>query len=101
MAGIIERITGEILREIQRSFEFYRSATGSENIDRIVLGGGCSKMKGIDQFLSEKINIPVEVINPFKRVRFNEKVFDKDYIKEMAPLAAVGIGLASRRLEDR
>lgn len=97
---VMEKTTEDIFQEVNRSFEFFRSATEDENIDKIVLSGGCSKIKGIDQFLSQRVNIPVEIINPFKKVQFDEKLFDREYIKEIAPLAAVGVGLAIRRIDD-
>lgn len=96
----IERTTEEIFQEVNRSFEFFRSATGDDNIDQIVLSGGCTKIKGIDQFFSQRVNIPVEIVNPFKKIHFDEKLFDREYIKEIAPLAAVGVGLAIRRVDD-
>jgi type IV pilus assembly protein PilM len=40
--------------------------------------------------------MPVEVFNPFGQIECNPDTFDPDYIKQVAPLAAVGVGLALR-----
>jgi type IV pilus assembly protein PilM len=47
--------------------------------------------------IEERISMPVEVFNPFAKIDYNPEVFDPEYIKQVAPLAAVGVGLALRR----
>jgi type IV pilus assembly protein PilM len=41
------------------------------------------------------------MINPFQNITCNEKNFDPDYLSEMAPSFAVGLGLAMRQVGDR
>lgn len=98
---LLTSVTEEIALKIQQSFEFYRatSATGEE-IDHILLSGGCAKLRGIDQFLADRFSVSVEIADPFEAIDFNEKKFDPDYLKEMASLAAISVGLASRHLGD-
>lgn len=94
-------ISEEIGEEIHRSLEFFRSTTSEEAIDRLVISGGCARIKGLDRFLSDRLGVAVEVANPFRQLYWNEKVFDPEYLLEVAPLAAVGVGLALRRMNDR
>jgi type IV pilus assembly protein PilM len=47
------------------------------------------------------MGIPAEVINPFKKIEFSEKSFDMEYMREIGPAMAVGVGLASRTVGDR
>lgn len=93
-------VSEEISDEIHRSLEFFRSTTTEEAVDQIVLSGGCARIKGLDRFLSTRLGVAVEVANPFQRLRWSERVFDSDYLREMAPLAAVSVGLALRRMDD-
>ena len=44
---------------------------------------------------------PVEAFDPFKRVAFDAKKFQVDSAAEVAPTAAVAVGLALRRVGDR
>lgn len=98
---ILTSVTADIAMKIQQSFEFYRTASISErDIDKIVLSGGCAKLQGIYQYLSDRLSIPVEIADPFERILFDEKQFDPDYLMELAPLAAIGVGLASRYVGD-
>jgi len=50
--------------------------------------------------IEEKLNIGTEVIDCMRTVTYDENVFDPDYIKDITPLASVGVGLALRRLGD-
>jgi type IV pilus assembly protein PilM len=97
MAGISE----EICEEIQRSLEFFRSTTSAEEIDRMIISGGCAKIKGLDQFLRHRLDLAVDVADSFRNIQYSEKVFDPEYLHAMAPVAAVGVGLALRRMNDR
>jgi type IV pilus assembly protein PilM len=94
-------VSEEIFREIQRSLEFFRSTTSEEGINKMIISGGCAKIKGLDRFLSHRLGLPVEVADPFRNIQYSEKVFDPEYLQAMAPVAAVGVGLASRRMNDR
>jgi type IV pilus assembly protein PilM len=47
------------------------------------------------------LRLPVQIANPFRNIHYSGKVFDPDYLQDMAPMAAVGIGLAMRRMDDR
>jgi hypothetical protein len=50
--------------------------------------------------LEEKIGGNVEFTDPFKTIKYNKNTFDTEYIKEISLFAAVGIGLASRKIGD-
>jgi type IV pilus assembly protein PilM len=97
MAGVSE----EIAEEIQRSFEFFRTTAADEVIDRMVISGGCAKIKGLDRFLSNRLGLPVSVADPFRGLYYSDKFFDPEYLQDMAPVAAVSVGLALRRMYDR
>ena len=96
MAGVSE----EIAEEMHRSFEFFRTTAADELIDKMVISGGCAKIKGLDRFFSHRLGLPVSVADPFRGLYCSEKVFDPAYLHDMAPVAAVSVGLALRRMHD-
>jgi type IV pilus assembly protein PilM len=51
--------------------------------------------------LAERFATPVEPFDPFKRVTFDSKKFQVDALADVAPTAAVAVGLALRRVNDR
>lgn len=97
---LLVSVSEELRGELQRSLEFFRSTMVDEPIQKMVLSGGCARIKGLDQLLSRRLGLPVEVANPFRNIHYSGKLFDPEYLQEMAPVAAVGVGLATRRLDD-
>jgi len=87
--------------EVGNSFEFFQSTNTYEKISRLYLSGGGSKIKDFDIVLQQQIGIPVEVVNPFKRIDYSGRDFDLEYLREIGPIMAVGVGLASRKVGDR
>ena len=75
--------------------------SADQEIDQIILSGGCARISNLDGFLKERLNMEVEINDPFRNIEINAKKFDPQYISENAPLAAVGIGLALRKVGDR
>ena len=102
LMDVISRVNETLSQEIRRSVDFYNStASGEERIVRISMSGGCSKMSGLKEAVTTKLGVDVELLNPFERIKFNEKDFDPEYLQEIAPLMAVGVGLAIRRVGDK
>jgi type IV pilus assembly protein PilM len=96
---IIQKTLSIIATEIQRSLDFFTSSTYGE-LHHIYLSGGGAQLKGLKENLEKKINIPLEFTNPFQAIKYDENVFDPEYLKDLSPLAAVGVGLALRSLGD-
>jgi type IV pilus assembly protein PilM len=42
------------------------------------------------------VGVPVEIANPFKNVIIDSRRFDPGFIMDVAPMAAVAVGLALR-----
>ena len=98
---VIGKVNETITQEIRRSLDFYNSTTNEDRITRIFLSGGCSKVFNLLEAINDKLGLPVEMINPFAKLKFNEKDFDPEYLQEIAPLMAVTVGLAIRRVADK
>ena len=46
--------------------------------------------------LSQRLELPVEVLDPFRNINVDTKKFDPDYLSEIVPEMAVAVGLAVR-----
>jgi len=95
----IAKTTASIAREIQRTLEFFTSSTYVE-INHLFLSGGASKTQGLKQTIEEKMNLTIEFADPFKVIKYDKRTFDSEYMRDMAAVAAVGVGLATRRLGE-
>jgi type IV pilus assembly protein PilM len=94
---IIQGTAEQLATEVRRSLEFFAASSSGGEIKKIFLSGGCAKIQMLPGLIEERISMPVEVFNPFAKIEYNPEVFDPEYIKQVAPLAAVGVGLALRR----
>lgn len=90
----------EIYSELYRSFEYFRSSVEGGDLSKIILSGGAAIIKGFPEMMADRLGIEVEVADPFKNIKISAKL-DAAYIKEIAPAAAVAVGLALRRIGDK
>jgi type IV pilus assembly protein PilM len=95
---LMNNVTEIVAMEIQKTFDFYRATTEDNHtvVQKILISGGGSKLAGLAQELSRRLELPVEVLNPFRNIRVDTKKFDSDYINEIMPEMAVAVGLAVR-----
>jgi len=100
VSNILRQISSDLVSDIQRSFDFYRSSSSNEKIDKIYVSGGCAKIKGLVPFMSNKLQVPVEMMNPFKNIEVAERVFNIEELQDKAPQAAIATGLALRKVGD-
>jgi len=98
---VLQAASETLALEIANSLEFFQSTTTYEKISKIYLSGGGSKVKDFDTILEQQTGIPVENVNPFKKIEFSEKSFDIEYLREIGPMMAVGVGLATRKVGDK
>jgi type IV pilus assembly protein PilM len=99
--AIIRTVSENVATEIQRSLDFYAATSTEEEISRIFLSGGSAKVPGLLRTIQDKTGLPVEVVNAFRRIEINEKDFNIAFLNEVAPMAAVAVGLAMRRAGDK
>ena len=87
------------VQEIRRTLDFFLSTMVNENIERIYMSGGSSRIPGLIPLLRKQMDIPVEMINAFNNIHWDDKVFDPEYMAYIAPQMAVAVGLALRRAD--
>jgi type IV pilus assembly protein PilM len=95
---IITQAYKRVLEEVQKSFEYFGTLSGGE-VEKVLLCGGGSMIRGLDGFFADSLNVPVEILNPMQGVKINSKNFDSSLIDEMGGLSAVALGLATRRFD--
>jgi type IV pilus assembly protein PilM len=101
LLDVLTKVNETITQEIRRSLDFYNSTASDDRITKVFVSGGSSKGYKFIESVSEKVGIPVELFNPFAKLKYNEKDFDPEYLQEIGPLMAVSVGLAIRRVGDK
>lgn len=87
-----------ILEELHKSFEFF-STTSNSQVEQAFLCGGGAMIPGVDGLLSDRLGVPVEIFNPLEAVKLGARKFDPQSLSQMAPMATVALGLATRRFD--
>jgi type IV pilus assembly protein PilM len=95
---LMNNVTEIVAMEIQKTFDFYRATTEDNEtvVQKILISGGGSKLAGLAGELSARLELPVEVLDPFRNIKVDTKKFDPDYLAEIVPEMAVAVGLAVR-----
>ncbi len=95
---LMNNVTEVVAMEIQKTFDFYRATTEDNEtvVQKILISGGGSKLAGLAEELSARLELPVEVLDPFRNIKVDERKFDPDYLSEIMPEMAVAVGLAMR-----
>jgi type IV pilus assembly protein PilM len=97
IADAITPVLGELVTEVRRSLDYYRSRPTGQEVSRLIICGGTAALPGLDQFLRAQLGLPVEIANPMANVQVAARV-DPGYVNEIAPVMPVSLGLAVREM---
>jgi type IV pilus assembly protein PilM len=101
LKGIVSSVVADWCTEIRRALDFFYSTYPDDQIKRIVLSGGGANIADFRELLAVEASAEVETINPFRNIYVNDDQFDPEFIKQIAPQAAITAGLAIRRVNDK
>ena len=97
---ILQPVKEFLAEEIHRALSFFWTAATDEQISAILLSGGTSRVPGLVSLLSERLEVPVQVVNPLTKVRLAHDV-DRAALEKDAPAFAIAVGLGVRRPGDK
>ncbi len=101
VSQILSEAIENLVQEVQRSLDFFMATSSDDRISKIYLTGGLSSSDEVRSVLTQRLDIPVERIDPFRNVSFNDKQFDADYLEAVGPMFSVATGLAMRKVGDK
>ncbi len=88
--------------DIEHTFKYFSHQLMKPQLnsfDRVILCGGAAALKGLDKFLSERLEVPVEVFNPFATFNLYARHELSQQVKDNALGFASALGLAARNIE--
>lgn len=97
---VLSSVGENLAAEIQRSLDFYLSTTAGGGLSQVFLSGGAARTPGLARAISQQTGLPVEIVDPFRAIEIDQRTFNPGYLRDIAPQAAVAVGLAIRRLGD-
>jgi type IV pilus assembly protein PilM len=92
--GVVTRLH----TEVERSITFYRSQQGGSRPAQMYLAGGGAGLGLLDFFFKEKLKIPVNYLQPFRRVGVEGAIPPE--VQKTFPSWACFVGAALRSLPD-
>lgn len=98
---VLQTESEAIANEVQRSLDFYAATSADAHLARIFLSGGSAKIPALIKTIERRTSVPVELVNPFRNIDISGRGFSVDYLKNVAPMAAVSVGLALRGAADK
>jgi len=113
LSGKQDRISADDLRqiessvvsdwcsEIRRALDFFYSTNPDDPIKQIVLSGGGANIKEFRESLAIQTSAEVKTIDPFQAFDTNRYDADSPYLAQVAPQAAIAMGLSVRRVDDK
>lgn len=84
--------------EVARALQFFYTSTQYNQINHIVLSGGCAAIPGVDEAVGKRVQIETIVANPFVNMAVSPKIKAKTLTQD-APSLMVACGLAMRRFD--
>ncbi|MEN9785950.1 MAG: hypothetical protein RLZZ299_1214 [Pseudomonadota bacterium] len=97
---VLANVSDTIASEVARSLDFFAGGAGG-GIGLVYLCGGSASVPGLRNALQAYTRADVQIMDPFRRIQVDERAFQPRYLKDVAPQAAVAVGLALRRADDK
>lgn len=98
---VLQSVAEQVAGEIQRSLDFYAGTAADANFSKVFLSGGTAKIPALFKTIEARVGVPVEILNPFRKIDVDNRKFDPAFIMDVAPMAAVAVGLALRKPGDK
>lgn len=95
---LLEPFVESMALEVSRALQFFFTSTQYNQIDHIVLAGGCAVLPGADEIVATRTQVNTIVANPFANMVLSDRVKPKNLLADSASLL-VACGLAMRRFD--
>lgn len=96
-------ILTDLIEQIKHYIDYFKDFKKIDNvpsggIEKIIICGGEAKLFGFDKFLSEALNIPVELGDPLKNISISKKISKNISSRDFLSYVTL-IGLAKRNVD--
>lgn len=95
---VLEPFKEAMSQQVNRSIQFFFSASAHSNVDLVVLAGGCASIPGVDELIQERLGVDTLVANPFANMSVAPKV-KPQALSNDAPALMIACGLALRSFD--
>src|SRR3954468_23554682 len=97
-SDILQPFMETVALEITRALQFFFTSPSYNQVDQIVLAGGCALLPGIDELISKRAGVNAIIANPFASMQASERIRPRQLAQD-APMLLVATGLALRSFD--
>ncbi len=97
-AELLNPFMENLALEVSRSLQFFFTSTQFNQVDHIVLAGGCAVIPGIDEVVATRTQFNTLVANPFANMLLSDRVRARNLLADSSSMM-VACGLALRRFD--
>ena len=87
-----------VANEVARALQFFFTSTQFNEINYIVLSGGCAALAGLDDVVATHTQVNTLVANPFAQMTLSSRIKPRQ-LQTDAPALMIACGLAMRRFD--
>lgn len=98
LKATIVSATDELISGMELAFSYFKSQAKVDQVDWMVLSGGGALIPYLPEHLQSKLSVPLEIANPLRNIDYDPELFQYLQPEKIAPLLAVPVGLALRKV---
>jgi len=97
-AELLNPFMENLALEVSRALQFFFTSTQYNQVNHIILAGGCAVIPGIDEVVATRTQVNTLIANPFTNMIVSDRVRAKSLLADSSSLM-VACGLALRRFD--
>ncbi len=87
-----------VAMEVARALQFFFTSTQYNEVNYVVLAGGCAALAGLDEAVATRTQVSTLVANPFEQMTLSSRIKPRQ-LQTDAPALMIACGLAMRRFD--
>jgi type IV pilus assembly protein PilM len=95
---VLEPFKETMVQQVGRFLQFFFAASQHNQVDQIILAGGCASIPGVDELIESRIGTRTQIANPFGRMSLATRV-NPQRLGHDAPALMIACGLAMRSFD--
>ena len=97
-SDVLSPFRESVVMEIARALQFFFTSTQYNEVDYIVLAGGCAVLPGLDDAVASRTQVSTMVATPFALMALSSRIKPRQ-LQTDAPSLIIACGLAMRRFD--
>jgi len=97
-SDVLSPFRENVVMEVARALQFFFTSTQYNEVDYIVLAGGCAVLPGLDDAVATRTQVSTMVANPFALMTLSSRIKPRQ-LQADAPALIIACGLAMRRFD--